>query len=324
VTVSHSYSTVGTRTVKLTVTDDDEATGTATKSITIASEALPPKGSLDINNGASSTDSATVMLNLAADSSSNIVEMRFSNDNVGWSDWMAYAATASWTLQPGDGTKTVYVQFRDSNGQIATFSDIITLSIPVEGTSLWIIIAAIIIIIVISAIIAFILLRKPKKPLPTQLRITAEPTNIVADGQTKSVITLQLLDKNGKPIPAMTDTQVQISSTNGKLEKPTVVVPKGKDAEKTAIISSREPGEVPIKAKAEGLKSVTITLNFTERTRYCMHCGAIMPLKAKACTKCGKTPPAGVDTKTCHNCESVIPLVAKFCSECGTGQKEAE
>jgi ribosomal protein L40E len=99
-------------------------------------------------------------------------------------------------------------------------------------------------------------------------------------------------------------------------------VPKGKDAEQTVIVSSRETGEVPVTAEADGMKGVTITLNFLEKKRYCMHCGAIMPNKAKACQNCGKSPPAGVDTKVCHNCKSVIPVVAKFCSECGTGQKE--
>jgi ribosomal protein L40E len=173
------------------------------------------------------------------------------------------------------------------------------------------------------AILAFILYKRSKKPpAPAQLRITAQPANIVADGETKSVITLQLLDKKGKPITALNDTQVQVSAAKGKIENPTVTVPKGKDAEQTAIISSRDTGAVPITAKAEGLKSVTITLNFIEKKRYCMHCGALMPPKAKACQHCGKVPPAGVDTKVCHNCKSVIPMVAKFCSECGTGQKE--
>jgi RNA polymerase subunit RPABC4/transcription elongation factor Spt4 len=51
-----------------------------------------------------------------------------------------------------------------------------------------------------------------------------------------------------------------------------------------------------------------------------MHCGAIMPPGAQACLNCGKTPPAGVDTKVCQNCKCVVPALAKFCSECGAGQ----
>jgi PKD repeat protein/ribosomal protein L40E len=322
-TTTHSYTTAGTYTAKLTVTDNDGATATTTKTITITGGEA--KGSVKINNGAPSTNTATVTLNLA-DPSSSVTEMRFSNDNNEWSDWQTYTTTSSWTLTQEDGTKTVYVQFKDNTGQVATYSDTITLTtrgepaFPIE----YVIIA--VVVLVVALIVVFIIykwLKRPKKPpAPAQLRITAEPANIVADGETKSIITLQLLDKNGKPISAINDTQVQISATKGKIEKPTIVVPKGKDAEKTVIVSSRETGEVPVTAEAEGLRGVTITLNFLEKKRYCMHCGAIMPPKAKACQNCGKAPPAGVDTKVCHNCKSVIPVVAKFCSECGTGQKQ--
>ena len=192
-----------------------------------------------------------------------------------------------------------------------------------EETPPWLIAAAIAVIAVAVAIIGFKLLKRPKKPpKPAQLRITAEPANLVADGKTKSVITLQLLDKKGKPINALTDTQVTISAAKGKLETSTLTVPKGKATEQTFIISSDETGEVPLKAEAEGLKGFTVTLNFLEKKRYCMHCGALMPDKGKACPNCGKLPPAGVDTKICHNCQSVIPTLAKFCSECGAGQKQ--
>jgi RNA polymerase subunit RPABC4/transcription elongation factor Spt4 len=184
-------------------------------------------------------------------------------------------------------------------------------------------IVAVVAIIFFAAIIIYKWLKRPKKPLkPAQLRITAEPANIVADGRTKSVITLQLIDKSGNPIAALKDTQVRISALGGKLEKNTVVVPRGKTGEQTAIVSSVETGQVPVSAVAKGLRSAETTLNFIEKKRYCMHCGAIMPPKAKACQNCGKSPPAGVDTKVCHNCKSVIPVVAKFCSECGTAQKE--
>jgi ribosomal protein L40E len=166
-------------------------------------------------------------------------------------------------------------------------------------------------------------MKRPKKPpAPAKLRITAEPTSIVADGATKSVITMQLLDKKGKPIAAIADTQVQVSAAKGKLQPAVVTIPKGKDTEKAFLISSTETGPAPVSAAAEGLKSITITLNFLEKSRYCMHCGTLMPPKAKACKNCGKLPPAGVDTKLCQNCDAVIPVVAKFCSECGAGQKE--
>lgn len=294
-------------------------------------DTTPPTGSIRINNGASTTNTTTITLNLQATDSSGVAEMRFSNDNVTWSDWQTYSTSASWTLTEGDGTKTVYVQFKDNAGLISTYSGTITLAtqpdLPDESAAFpieyVIIIVAIVVVIAVVAFIIYKLLKRPKKPpAPAQLRITAEPANIVADGETKSVITLQLLDKKGNPITAIADTQVKISAAKGKLETPTVVVPKGKAAEQTIIVSSKESGVVPVSAEADGLKGVTITLNFLEKKRYCMHCGAIMPSKAKACQNCGKAPPAGVDTKVCHNCKSVIPIVAKFCSECGSSQKE--
>jgi ribosomal protein L40E len=180
----------------------------------------------------------------------------------------------------------------------------------------------IIIVVVLVAVILGVLflvkfMRKPKKP---QLKVKAEPANLVADGQTKATITLQLVDKKGNPLAALSDTPIRVTTQKGRLQDTVVTIPKGKDAEKTFIISSTETGPVLVSVDAEGLKSITITMNFTEKTRYCMHCGTIMALKAKMCTNCGKAPPAGDDTKQCEKCNAVIPIVAKFCSECGAGQ----
>ena len=55
--------------------------------------------------------------------------------------------------------------------------------------------------------------------------------------------------------------------------------------------------------------------------RYCMHCGALMPVGSVVCPNCGKAPPSGVDVKTCEVCGAVIPKTAKFCSKCGSAQK---
>jgi RNA polymerase subunit RPABC4/transcription elongation factor Spt4 len=161
---------------------------------------------------------------------------------------------------------------------------------------------------------------QPEMPVPAKVELKAEPEEIVADGRSKSFITIQLLDKKGKPIPAPDDTEVKLTTTGGKLESAFVKIPKGKEKAETVLISSRESGKIDLAADASGLDSIDIKLNFTEKPRYCMHCGAMMALNAKACQNCGKTPPAGVDTKTCPNCGSVIPVVAKFCSECGAGQ----
>jgi hypothetical protein len=156
--------------------------------------------------------------------------------------------------------------------------------------------------------------------VPTKVEIKAEPKEIIADGKSKSFITIQLLDKKGRPIAAPNDTEVKLTSTGGKLESAFVKIPKGKEKAETVLISSRESGKIDLAADASGLESIDIKLNFTEKPRYCMHCGTMMKLNGKACQNCGKTPPAGVDTKVCSNCESVIPAVAKFCAECGAGQ----
>jgi ribosomal protein L40E/predicted outer membrane lipoprotein len=163
---------------------------------------------------------------------------------------------------------------------------------------------------------------EPKMSDPLRLMIIGEPSEIIADGVSKSVLTLQIVDIEGNPIAVSADTPVKLSAESGILQHPVVTIPKGESSERTIIVSSRESGQVPVSADAEGLKGVTITLNFVEKKRYCMHCGALMPFKAKCCQNCGKAPPAGVDTKVCHNCKSVIPIVAKFCSECASGQKE--
>jgi RNA polymerase subunit RPABC4/transcription elongation factor Spt4 len=166
----------------------------------------------------------------------------------------------------------------------------------------------------------FLLFWRPAIPAPARVEIKAEPKELFADGKSKSFITIQLLDKKGKPIPAQDDVEVKLNTTGGKLESAFVKIPKGKERAETVLISSKETGKIDLAANATGLESIDIKLNFTEKPRFCMHCGTMMKLNAKSCQNCGKTPPAGTDTKACPNCESVIPSVAKFCAECGAGQ----
>ena len=88
---------------------------------TIICDAVRPTGSMLINNGAASTDSMTVTLNLSANDigGSGLDSMRFVNSGGTVSNWEPYQTTKSWTLTRGGGTKTVYAQFRDKAGNIS-------------------------------------------------------------------------------------------------------------------------------------------------------------------------------------------------------------
>lgn len=77
----------------------------------------PPIGSISINSGAAYTNSTSATLTLSCtDADTGCSQMQFSNDNTNWSIAEAYATSKSWTLDSGDGTKAVYVRFKDTAG----------------------------------------------------------------------------------------------------------------------------------------------------------------------------------------------------------------
>lgn len=79
-----------------------------------------PAGGIAINNNAPSTGSSDVTLNLNwVNGSSRVTRMRFSNNGSTWSAWERLAPTKAWTLAPGDGYKTVRVQYRDIDGNVS-------------------------------------------------------------------------------------------------------------------------------------------------------------------------------------------------------------
>ncbi len=81
-------------------------------------------GSILINKGAYSTNSANVTLTLTW--SSNAVRMRFSDNGSTWTAWESLKATRAYTLPAGDGYKTVRVQFIDiANNRSVTYNDYI-------------------------------------------------------------------------------------------------------------------------------------------------------------------------------------------------------
>ncbi len=112
----------GWKTVYARLMDNAGNTTTGNIEATIILDTTPPTGgSVTIDSGAAYCNSTSATLTIsAADSGSGVGEMSFSNDNINWSSWQAYATTAAWTLTTGDGTKTVYARFQDNAGNATT------------------------------------------------------------------------------------------------------------------------------------------------------------------------------------------------------------
>ena len=99
-----------------------------------------PTGSISINNGSAYTNSPSVTLNLSAsDSHSRVSQVMISNSSTfEGASWQDYATSKIWTLTSGDGTKTVYIKFRDDAGALSeAYSDTIVLdTMPPQATLL--------------------------------------------------------------------------------------------------------------------------------------------------------------------------------------------
>lgn len=79
-----------------------------------------PVGSVSINGGAASTDTTAVTLGLSATDNVGVTMMMVSNNaDFSGASWVAYATSMAWTLTGGDGTKTVYVKYKDAAGNIS-------------------------------------------------------------------------------------------------------------------------------------------------------------------------------------------------------------
>lgn len=98
----------------VTLKVSDGKSGEATQDFTITVTDVA-EATIQINNNATYTNTAGVDLKITGDAAS--VQMALSNDD---QDYTAFEAIAdkSWTLLPGDGTKTVYVKVKDASGNI--------------------------------------------------------------------------------------------------------------------------------------------------------------------------------------------------------------
>lgn len=99
----------------------------------ITLDETPPSGSILINENATYVNSVSVTLTLSAtDAVSGVAQMRFNNDNLTWSDWETFNSSRNWTLVSGDGSRTVYTQFKDNARLI---SDIYSATVTLETTA---------------------------------------------------------------------------------------------------------------------------------------------------------------------------------------------
>jgi fibronectin type 3 domain-containing protein len=78
-------------------------------------QAIPGTYAVSINNGADFTNSPQVTLSTTAPVGARL--MQISNDSLPAApNWSAFASTQQWRLSPGNGDKTVWVRFRDADG----------------------------------------------------------------------------------------------------------------------------------------------------------------------------------------------------------------
>ncbi len=116
--------------------------GESTESYEIASapgslDTNPPTGSVTINNNSVYTTSTDVTLSLLSSSTKGVSSMCISNNTDPCSSWEPYTSAKSWQLTSGDGTKSVFAQFKDSAGSTTTiYGDDIILdeTPPIDGT----------------------------------------------------------------------------------------------------------------------------------------------------------------------------------------------
>jgi len=87
-------------------------------------DTTPPTGSVVIDNGAAAVKSSLVTLTIAASDASGVTQMCVSNTTA-CTAFATFAATKTWSLASGDGTKTVYVSLKDSKGNVSKVSDTI-------------------------------------------------------------------------------------------------------------------------------------------------------------------------------------------------------
>lgn len=91
-------------------------------SYTLYRDTAAPSGTISVNSGATSTNNTHVTLNLSATNPTAgdpVSDMRFSSDGTTYGAWVPFDTTAPYTLPSGDGSKTVFVEYRNGAGAVS-------------------------------------------------------------------------------------------------------------------------------------------------------------------------------------------------------------
>ncbi len=114
--VSHSFPTPGSKTVRLTVTDDQGVTGVTTTTVTIGNRA--PAASFDFLPAAPLTGESVTFTSTSSDPDGSIAGQAWDLDNDGsFDDGTGSSASQSFSTS---GSKTVRLRVTDNNGVTAT------------------------------------------------------------------------------------------------------------------------------------------------------------------------------------------------------------
>ena len=110
-----------------------------------------PVGTVSINAGAATTTSSSVTLSMAVTDDLGAVTTVFvsNSSNMSGASSFTFAATVPWTLSPGDGSRSVYMQWQDSAGNR---SAIVSNSITVDALAPTITVAPVLSIVAGSTI----------------------------------------------------------------------------------------------------------------------------------------------------------------------------
>ena len=128
---TNNYVPDGTYTIR--ISDNPASNGDTIGTVQVNTTA-PGSPSLSIDGGNTYATSVNVNLTISA---TGATKMKVSNyANFTDATWDNYATTKSWQLLSGDGTKTVYINFKTESGANASTSDTITLDTTLADPTL--------------------------------------------------------------------------------------------------------------------------------------------------------------------------------------------